>query len=82
MPTRKQLEEADRLAKTVDWSPFDAMSDDEIRAHWAWDKDMTWPTEAELAEFDLVLPAKARRERAEALAEPAGGDKPPKEAAE
>ncbi|WP_018389410.1 hypothetical protein [Ancylobacter sp. FA202] len=70
------------MAKTVDWSPFDAMSDDEIRAHWAWDKDMTWPTEAELAEFDLVLPAKARRERAEALAEPAGGDKPPKEAAE
>lgn len=82
MPTKKQLEEADRLAKEFDWSPFDAMSDDEIRAHWAWDKDMTWPTEAELAEFDLVLPAKARRERAQALAEPAGGDKPPKEAAE
>ncbi|WP_371344860.1 hypothetical protein [Ancylobacter sp. IITR112] len=61
------------------------MSDEEIRAHWAWDKDMTWPTEAELAEFDLVLPAKARRERAEraeAERKAAGDGKPPKEAAE
>lgn len=85
MPTKKQLEEADRLARAFDWSRFDAMSDAEIRAHWAWDKDMTWPTEAELADFDLVLPAKARRERAQAekaRAEQAGGDKPPKEAAE
>ena len=88
MPTKKQLEEADRLAKTVDWEKFRAMSDADIRAHWAWDKDMTWPTEAELAEFDLVLPAKARRERA--LAERARAEKtddadrgkPPKEAAE
>lgn len=69
MPTKKQLEEADRLAKTVDWAKFDAMSDEDIRAHWAWDKDMTWPTDEELAEFDLVIPAKSRR-------------KPPKEAAE
>jgi hypothetical protein len=69
VPTKKQLEEAERLAKTIDWAKFDAMSDEEIRAHWAWDKDMTWPTDAELAEFDLVIPAKSRR-------------KPPKEAAE
>lgn len=92
MPTKKQLEEADRLAKTVDWEKFRAMSDEEIRAHWAWDKDMTWPTEAELAEFDLVLPAKARRERAAAgkagdekvRGEDAGAGrgKPPNEAAE
>lgn len=84
MPTKKQLEEADRLAKEVDWAKFRAMSDEEIRAHWAWDPDMTWPTEAELAEFDLVIPAKARREKAErekAAREKAGG-KPPKEAAE
>lgn len=74
MPTKKQLEEAERLATTVDWETFRAMSDEEIRAHWAWDKDMTWPTEAELAEFDLVLPAKARREMTTG--------KPPKEAAE
>ena len=74
MPTRKQLEEADRLAKTVDWEKFRAMSDEEIRAHWAWDKDMPWPTDAELAEFDLVIPAKNRREKKQ--------DKPPKEAAE
>lgn len=69
MPTKKQLEEADRLAKTIDWAKFDAMSDKDIRAHWAWDKDMTWPTKEELAEFDLVIPAKSRR-------------KPPGEAAE
>jgi len=74
MPTKKQLEEADRLAKTVDWEKFRAMSDEEIRAYWAWDKDMTWPTEEQLAEFDLVLPAKARREMSQR--------KPPKEAAE
>jgi hypothetical protein len=61
VPTKKQLEEAERLAKKVDWAKLNAMSDEEIRAAWAWDKDMTWPTEAELAEFDLVIPAKARR---------------------
>lgn len=68
MPTKKQLDEADRLAKTVDWAKFDAMSDEEIRAAWAWDKDMPWPTEAELKEFKLI-PAKSRQ-------------KPPGEAAE
>lgn len=64
MPTKKQLEEADRLIKNFDWSKYDAMSDEEIRQHWAWDKDMTWPTDKELAEFDLVIPAEARREKA------------------
>ena len=54
MPTKKQLEEADRLAKTIDWAKYDAMSDEEIRAHWAWDPDMVWPTEEELKEFVLV----------------------------
>ncbi|MDQ0512670.1 hypothetical protein [Ancylobacter amanitiformis] len=50
---------------------------------------MTWPTAEELAEFDLVLPAKARREVARAKAAPAetasdgtARGKPPKEAAE
>ena len=61
MPTKKQLQEADRLAKTIDWAKFDSMTDAEIRRHWAWDKDMTWPNEKELAEFDLVIPAKSRR---------------------
>lgn len=74
MPTKKQLEEAKRLAKEIDWATFEAMSDEEIRAHWAWDKDMTWPNRKELAEFDLVIPAKSRRA--------ASRRKPPKEAAE
>ncbi|RLP75817.1 hypothetical protein D9R14_16115 [Xanthobacter tagetidis] len=63
------MEEADRAIQEVDWEKLRAMSDDKIRAAWAWDKDMTWPTDEELAEFDLVIPAKSRR-------------KPPKEAAE
>ncbi len=69
MPTKKQLEEADRAIAQVDWEKLRAMSDDEIRAAWAWDKDMTWPTDEQLANFDLVIPAKSRR-------------KPPTEAAE
>jgi hypothetical protein len=64
VPTKKQLQEAERLAKTIDWARFDAMTDEEIRQAWAWDPDMTWPTDEELAEFDLVIPAKARREMA------------------
>jgi hypothetical protein len=61
VPTKKQLEEADQIAKTIDWAKYDAMSDEEIRAHWAWDPDMTWPTEAELKEFKLVPAAKTPR---------------------
>ncbi|WP_126396575.1 hypothetical protein [Blastochloris tepida] len=66
------------------------MTDEEIRQAWAWDPDMTWPTDEELAEFDLVIPAKARREMAAARAaakqksEAAADDEPakPKDAAE
>ncbi|HEU5019086.1 MAG TPA: hypothetical protein VFT69_14075 [Pseudolabrys sp.] len=66
MPTEKQLQEADRLAETIDWSKLNSMSDEEIRERWAWDKDMTWPTNEELAEFDLIIPAKTRRRKSEA----------------
>lgn len=41
------------------------MSDDKIRAQWAWDEDMAWPTEAELAEF-VVVPVEAVRKLPEA----------------
>ena len=72
MPTKKQLEEADRLLSQFDWAKYDAMSDEEIRAHWAWDTDMAWPTDEELKEFVVVrgeealrlpgdLPAKTKR---------------------
>lgn len=70
MPTEKQLADADRLLKNVDWSHVDAMSDEELRAAWAWDKDAVWPTTRELTAFDLVVPA------------PAGQAHPPKDAAE
>jgi len=63
------LEEAERAFKRVDWAKYEAMSEEELRAAWTWDPDMTWPTDEELAEFDLVIPARSR-------------GKPPKEAAE
>ena len=66
LPTKKQLADADKALKDFDWAKYDAMSDEEIRAHWAWDKDMSWPTEAELAEFKLVKPSKSYRKRPEA----------------
>lgn len=69
MPTKKQLEEAERLLRTFDWSKVDAMTDAEIIEAAKADPDSALPTDEELAEFDLVIPAKSRR-------------KPPKEAAE
>lgn len=51
VPTAKQLAHADRMLKGADLSRFDGMSDDEIRAAWAWDEDAIWPTDEELAEF-------------------------------
>lgn len=69
MPTKRQLEEADKALNEVDWAKYDAMSDEEIRAHWAWDPDMTWPTEAELAEFKLVRPAKPHTKKPPEAAE-------------
>lgn len=62
MPTKAQLEAADKAMKEFDWAGYEAMSDEEIRAHWAWDPDMTWPTEEELKEFKLVTPATDREE--------------------
>lgn len=61
MPTKKQLEEADRLAKMVDWSKIDALTDEEIIAAAKADPDCVLPTEEELAEFVLVIPAASRR---------------------
>ncbi|WP_245515963.1 hypothetical protein [Ancylobacter aquaticus] len=75
--------------QAFDWSKVDALTDDQIIEAAKADPDSVMPTEAELAEFDLVLPAKARREMAQAKAPRAGdGDddsdrnNPPKEAAE
>ncbi|HEY9211712.1 MAG TPA: hypothetical protein VIQ29_02525 [Ancylobacter sp.] len=69
MPTKKQLEDANRLLRDFDWSKVDALTDEQIIAAAKADPDSSLPTEAELAEFDLVIPAKSRR-------------KPPGEAAE
>ena len=69
MPTKKLLEEADRLLNQFDWAKYDAMTDEEIRAYWASDPDMTWPSDEELAEFDLIIPAKSRRKPGRQAAE-------------
>lgn len=89
MPTKKQVEQAERLLRDFDWSKVDALTDAQIIEAANSDPDSSLPTEAELAEFDLVIPAKARREWAErekAEHEQAerekAGEKPPKEAAE
>jgi len=69
VPTKKQLEEAEGLLRDFDWSRVDALTDAQIIEAAKADPDSSLPTDAELAEFDLVIPAKSRR-------------KPPKEAAE
>ena len=43
-----------------DWSKVDALTDDEIIAAAKADPDCSLPTDEELAEFDLVIPAKSR----------------------
>ena len=70
MPTKKQLEAADEALKRIDWAKYEAMSDEEIRAHWAWDPDMVWPTEEELKEFVLVEGDAALALPGDALANP------------
>ncbi|MBS7540416.1 hypothetical protein KHC27_15895 [Ancylobacter lacus] len=62
------------MLRDFDWSKVDALTDEQIIAAAKADPDSALPTEEELAEFDLVLPAKARREMK--------AGKPPKEAAE
>lgn len=74
MSSHKPSKEAERLLRDFDWSKVDALTDEQIVAAAKADPDSILPTEAELAEFDLVLPAKARREMK--------AGKPPKEAAE
>lgn len=74
MSSHKPSREAERLLREFDWSKVDALTDEQIIAAAKADPDSSMPTDAELAEFDLVLPAKARRERKKG--------EPPKEAAE
>lgn len=74
MSSHKPSKEAERLLHDFDWSKVDALTDEQIIEAAKTDPDSALPTDAELAEFDLVLPAKARRENQMR--------KPPKEAAE
>lgn len=74
MSSPKPLNEAELLLRDFDWSKVDALTDEQIIAAAKADPDSSLPTDAELAEFDLVIPAKSRREKKLG--------KPPKEAAE
>lgn len=66
MPTKKQLEEAKRVLAAFDWSKVDALTDEQIIEAAKNDPDSSLPTDEELAEFDLVIPAKSRRKPREA----------------
>lgn len=74
MSSHKPSKESERLLHDFDWSKVDALTDEQIIAAAKADPDSSLPTDEELAEFDLVIPAKARREKQQR--------KPPKEAAE
>lgn len=56
MPTKKQLEAANRALKNVDWKKLDAMTDDEIDAAAAADPDNPPMTDEELASAWRVKP--------------------------
>ena len=61
MPTEQQLRDARALLAGFDWSKVDALTDEQIIAAAKSDPDCSLPTDEELAEFDLVIPAKSRR---------------------
>lgn len=69
VPTEKQLRDARALLAGFDWSKVDALTDDEIIAAAKSDPDCSLPTDEELAEFDLVIPAKSRHSPSEKAAE-------------
>lgn len=69
MSRKWTIDELRKEVASFDWSKIDALTDEEIIARAKADPDCTLPTDEELAEFDLVIPATSRT-------------KPPKEAAE
>ncbi len=63
MPTQKQLDEASRLWQQLDQGALLSKTDAEIEAAAKADPDSDLPLQAELDQFELVLPAKARKAR-------------------
>lgn len=63
------IEEIRDEAARFDWSKVDALTDEQIIAAAKSDPDCSLPTDEELAEFDLVIPAKSRRAAPKAAAE-------------
>ena len=61
MTTKKTRREIEREVDKFDWSKVDALTDEQIIAAAKADPDALLPTEEELANFDLVIPAKSRR---------------------
>lgn len=62
MSTRRKSEKAkiEAEVESFDWSLFDALSDKDIEAAAKLDADAVLPNDAELADADLVPPAKTR----------------------
>lgn len=69
MERKWTLDEIAREAASFDWTKVDALTDDEIIAAAKADPDCVLPTEQELAQFDLVIPAKSRLPRPKEAAE-------------
>lgn len=61
MQPKRTIDDIRREAAQFDWSKVDALTDEEIIAAAKADPDSALPTEAELAEFKLVVPARSRR---------------------
>ena len=65
MSTRRRSQKAkiEAEAASFDWSKLDALSDRDIQEAVKQDPDAVLLSDAELADADLVLPAKARVNR-------------------
>lgn len=65
-PRKWTREEIEADARRFDWSAVDALTDEQIEQAARADPDVILPTEAELAQFDFVIPAKSRHKPPEA----------------
>jgi hypothetical protein len=65
-PRKWTREEIETEARGFDWSRVDALTDADIEQQAKTDPDAVLPSAAELAGFDLVIPARHRRKPPEA----------------
>lgn len=64
-----RMDEIRKEAAAFDWSKIDALTDEQIIAAAKADPDCSLPTDEELEQFDLVIPAASRRAKPPQAAE-------------